>query len=336
MNGSAPLLRGLLDAIPDGLVVVDADGTVRLANATVETLFGYAPDEIEGQPVEILVPQEARDVHLAHRRDFADHPRVRDMGVAQHLSGRRKDGTLFPAEVSLSPTHLDSGEPVVIATVRDVTERNAAEEELATAQRQSTLLADRERLARDLHDTVIQELFATGMMLQATLPLVEDPTCAARVNDAVDSLDNTIKHIRETIFGLTNTRAVRLQERVEDVVRSFDEMLTGPATLTLSGELSQVGDDVIEHLLPSLREALSNVAQHASATATRVVITVLGDTLQLEVRDDVVGPTPRDASESGLGVRNLADRAESLGGESHLDPALEGGSVLQWRVPISR
>ncbi len=337
LDPSAPLLRDLLDAIPDGLVVVDGDGQIRMANAAIETIFGYRPSEVEGEAVEILIPPEAHEIHVTHRQDFASAPRIREMGVAQQLSGRRRDGTLVPVEVSLSPTRLDSGEPIVIATVRDVTERNAASAQLATAQRQSALLADRERLARDLHDTVIQELFATGMLLQATLPLVADAAAEARVSDAVDSIDSTIKRVRETIFGLRSSQKSELQERVETVVRSFDELLDSPASLTLSGELDNVTEDVIEHLLPALRESLSNVAKHASATTTRVVLTVVGGTLQLEVRDDGVGHTPASASTStGFGLRNLAQRAADLGGEFHLTTGLDGGTVLQWRVPLSR
>jgi PAS domain S-box-containing protein len=330
------LVRSLLDAIPDALLVVDQGGRITLVNHQAEVMFGYARDELLGQSVEQLIPDELRSLHLAHRSGFAEAPRLRAMGVAQKLSGRRRNGTLLPVEVALSPTQLENGNSVTIATVRDVTERLAADEALAEARHQSMLLADRERVARDLHDTVIQELFATGMHLQATLPMLEDEATSRRLSDAVDAIDDTIKHVRETIFGLTSNRSAHLRERIEEVVRSFDGVLAHPATLTLSGDVSTISDAIVEHLVPTLREALSNVAKHARADSTRVVVAVGDGTLQLEVRDNGVGVDEEAvAARSGHGVSNLTDRAAALGGEFRLSREPAGGSVLSWRVPIS-
>lgn len=335
LDATPDLFRELLRAVPDGLLVVDAEGRIVLTNDQVGTIFGYGPDDLIGRPVEVLVPDDTTTAHLEHRSSYHDSPRVRAMGVAQKLSGRRADGSLFPVEVSLSPTTLDSGESVVIATVRDVSERAAAEEALASAQRRGLLLADRERLARDLHDTVIQQLFATGMHLQATLPLIGASEGADRVSDAVDAIDDTIKHVRETIFGLTTKRS-QLRERVEQVVRSFDGVLPSPATITLSGDLGGIDNEVVEHLVPTLREALSNVAKHAKAHVTRVVVTVVDEALHLEVRDDGVGVTPEALeTRTGHGVTNLEERAVALGGKFELTESPGGGSALVWQVPLS-
>ena len=329
------LVRELLDSIPDGVVIVDAAGTIVLANRQLERLFGHASGELLGQPIEVLIPQESQRGHVGHRIDFRAAPRVRAMGVAQKLYGKQRDGSLFPVEVALSPTTLEDGDALVIASVRDVTERNEAEDALAHARRQGLLLADRERMARDLHDTVIQELFATGMHLQATLPLLKDKEHATRISDAVDAIDATIKHVRETIFGLTADRSVELRQRIEEVVGSFDHLLATPASITLSGDLHGIDASTVAHLLPTLREALTNVAKHAQADTTRVIVSISAGMLQLEVHDDGLGFTDADlAARTGHGVSNLAERAKDLGGELQLTLASSGGSVLMWRVPI--
>jgi len=118
--------RGLLEAAPDAIVGVSTDGTITLVNAQAERLFGYGRDELLGQPVEILVPEYARDVHPAHRTGYLHDPAPRPMGAGMQLAGRRKDGSQFPAEISLSSIDTEDG-IVVSAAVRDVSDRNRAE-----------------------------------------------------------------------------------------------------------------------------------------------------------------------------------------------------------------
>jgi PAS domain S-box-containing protein len=113
---------GVLEAAPDAMVCVDAGGRIALVNAQTERVFGYPRDELIGQPVEILVPEGVRAVHPGHRGEYAANPRPRPMGAGMELAGRRRDGTTFPAEISLSAIETDDG-ILILAAVRDVTER---------------------------------------------------------------------------------------------------------------------------------------------------------------------------------------------------------------------
>jgi PAS domain S-box-containing protein len=106
---------GLLEAAPDAMVCIEADGRIVVVNAQAERLFGYGRDELIGQPVEVLVPDAARDVHPSHRAGCASDPRPRPMGAGMELAGRRRDGSTFPAEVSLAA--MGGGEALLVTAV---------------------------------------------------------------------------------------------------------------------------------------------------------------------------------------------------------------------------
>lgn len=194
------------------------------------------------------------------------------------------------------------------------------------------VVSDRERIARDLHDIVIQRLFATGLQLQALTAQASDPDRQQRLADAVDALDQTVKDIRLTIFELQHRGGRSLRVELRDLIREYVGVLGYPPVIHTSGPVDTgVPDDVRDHLLSVLREAISNVARHAQASTVDIDLSVGPDELVLKVDDDGVG-VGDDSVESGL--RNARRRAIDLRGSFELRAREPHGTSFVWRVPI--
>ena len=214
--------------------------------------------------------------------------------------------------------------------------------ELAASRAEAERLSvyqDRDRIARDLHDLVIQRLYATGMSLEGTMPMITRPEVASRISNAVDAMDETIKDIRATIFALQAHDATGqpyLRGNIVVLVEEMTPLLGFAPSLRLGAGLgAPVSPELAGQVLAALREALSNAARHADASRVDVTVDVDPDgMLTVLVIDDGAG-IPAGAHRSGL--RNLAERAEDLGGKLRLSPAdptaPTPGTRLEWRVP---
>lgn len=260
----------------------------------------------------------------------AGHPQMTSfLGVP--IRGRDAVGSLYLADKLSADEFSEEDEQlaVILAAASGVAIDNAR---LQASVEHVAVLEDRERIARELHDKVIQRLFAAGMTLQTTLPLMTRPEVSHRINQAVEEIDETIRDIRRTIFALEarSRRGVRV-----DVFARVDaarELLGFTPELRLEGPIdSIVPDATADHLLSTLHEALSNVAQHANASSADVSVEA-GEVLRLLVVDDGVGLP--DRVEAGNGLRNMERRALELGGSASVRRGVRGGTVVDWTVPL--
>jgi signal transduction histidine kinase len=208
--------------------------------------------------------------------------------------------------------------------------------ERASAQQQREMLAvlsDRERIARDLHDVVVQRLFAAGTHLVSTNRMIVKPQIRERVDQVVDDLDTTIRDIRGTIFQLQSPVSAELRGQIRALVTEAEKTLGFRPRLVLNGPIdSTIPELVRPAVLAVLREALSNVARHAHAESVTVALSTDATKLVLEVVDDGVGCTDVDGSG---GLANMRHRAEELGGVCALGPGVDGrGTTVSWQVPL--
>lgn len=251
------LFQGLLEVAPDPIVIVDSRGTIRIVNRETELAFDYSRDELVGQPIEVLVPGNAREAHAAHRARYQADPHTRPMGIGLELWGRRKDGTLFPVEISLSPLRLE-GETLIISIVRDITGRKRAEQHLRA------LAADLERSNRELE----QFAYVASHDLQEPLRMVASYTqlLARRYGDKLD--DDADEFIAFAVDG-----ALRMQELINDLL-TYSRVGSRALELT-SVDMGQVVDRVVADLSLAIEEADASVT-HAGLPIVR------GDALQMQ------------------------------------------------------
>jgi len=341
------------------LGVLDASGRERLAQFIP---LGLSDDEVaaidhwphgEGllgelidHPAPIRVPEIADDVRSA---GFPDgHPpmhtflgvpvRVRETVFGNlYLTDKQGPGGAreeFSAE--------DEAAVVALAAAAGVAIENAR---LYGRAKQVGVLEDRDRIARDLHDVVIQRLFASAMTLMSVQPLVTDPNARTRIEETVSDLDETIRQIRSTIFALhtaTDPDAPSIEDRFRAQAEAATTVLgfAPEVSVEVSSEGSGAGvsdggpslpAEVADQLVVVLGESLTNVARHAQASTVVVHLAVTAHEARLTVTDDGVGIQP-GGRRSGL--RNMQARAAALGGSSTATALPEGGTRLEWWVPL--
>ena len=341
----------LVDARYGALGVLDESRT-RLAqfitvgvDDVTHRAIGHLP---EGHGILGLLIADAKPIRLPDLTEHPDsygfppnHPPMKSfLGVPIRLRDEIF-GNLYLTDKTTAEVFTDVDEElcVALAAAAGVAIENAR---LHARLQELTLVEDRERIARELHDTVIQRLFATGLALQGTVRLVgNDPGAAAsRIELAVDDLDLTAKYIRSAIFELEGSRSSQSGPRRQllDVIDETVEPLGFEPRVLIDGPLDTgVDEATVADAVATLREALTNVAKHARASRVDVEVIVDGDTVAVTVSDDGRGPGDRKRSEpsvtTGHGLANMATRASRHGGSCELRSREGGGSVLEWRVP---
>jgi PAS domain S-box-containing protein len=324
-------LAAIVRASDDAMYSLTPVGTVVTWNAGAERLLGYGAREIVGQPVHALIPAAELPAFLNWLE------RLRAGVPFAHYDGwrRRKDGSFVEVAVTQSAIRSGDGELLGYAAVlRDLTQRRRTEEELARARAEHEVSADRERIARDLHDLIIQRLFAAGMFLQSALDMSDRAALEERLQRVIGDLNATIADLRSTILALGHGPGEGgLRAHLLRLAADTAAALGFRPQVRLEGPIdSVVPPEAAEHVLAVAREALANVVRHAHASAVEISLRV-GPEIVLEVRDNGRG---MGGATRSSGTTNMATRAADLGGALRITQATPCGTRLEWRVPLTR
>jgi PAS domain S-box-containing protein len=360
--------RGVLELAPDGLMVVDAAGVIRLANAQCEKLFGYTRDELIGQTVEMLVPASIRAGHPAMRESFHRAPSVRGMGASRELRGLRKDGSLFPVEIGLSPLLERQGESAQVAvSIRDVTERKVQESALKQAKTdaEEATRAKSDFLANMSHEirTPMNAIIGLSHLALKTPLNPKQRDYVSKVHNAGTSLLGVINDI----LDFSKIEAGKLDIETTDF--RLDEVISSVTTLTAQKAhdkglefLAHVSPEIPEHLLGDplrlgqiLTNFVNNAVKFTEHGEIRLNIGLLertGEKVQLKfsVRDTGIGMTPEQSAKlfqpfvqadtsttrkhggTGLGLTICRRLVELMGGRVWLESEPGAGSTFFFTV----
>jgi len=344
---SEQLFRGLLDSAPDAMVIVDISGTIQVVNAQTERLFGYTRAELRDQSVDLLLPERFRIAHVRHRVGYLSKPLARQMGADLELYGRRKDGTEFPVDISLSPMQAESG-TLVIAAVRDLTERHDAkrklDESFEIVQRQrlfARLIAAQEeerlRIASDIHDDTIQAMTATSLRMQQLRRHLTDPGQIELLSKLEDAVRESINRLRRLMFDLRPASLDRsgLAAALRELLERLHEETH--LTFTLENHLSSEPAGGIRTALYRIaQEALANVKKHAAASTVSIELRSVGAGCRVRIQDDGKGfdVEVTDSKPGHLGLVSMRERAQIAGGWWLVRCPAEGGTVVEFWLPF--
>lgn len=286
---SASLDPQTLDAIveqaPDAIIAVQADGSIAFANRTAEELFGFTREDLIGQPIEALIPDRFRAAHRSDRQTYIDAPRTRPMGAGLELRARLADGSELDVDVSLAPVQSTDG-TLVVAAIRDASARREAEADRLELMNSVERQLERERVAADIHDDLIQSVYAVGLGLLAA---ERDDTMTKDValTHARSALNETIAELRAYIRWLRTPDAEAAGEQLATRVRSL--LGEAPEGLRWATEFdfdeSDLPPDYRRQAYLIAKELISNVHRHAEASEATLSILERDHQLRIEARE---------------------------------------------------
>jgi len=344
-QASEATAHSLFQAASQGIVMVDGSGKIVMANPAAEKMFGFQVDELQGQAIEVLLPTNLRATHVAERDRYFQHPQTRPMGLGLDLQARRKDGSVFFAEISLS--YVDSAQgTLAVAFVSDISKRRADEEAIReqrqelrdlTARMMTAQDDERRRIARNLHDDLSQTLAHLAIDIgKLATQAADDVASKLRTlqRHAVEAAD-TVRQISHELHPsiLDDLGLTAALEQYCDEFQERSGITTRFSTRNVPEYLPRDVSSCIYHIA---QESLRNVAKHSKSEKVLVGLEAVDGVVRLSVKDTGMGLGERSpGSRTSIGIVGMKERARLVNGTLSLTSRSGEGTEVNVEVPVT-
>lgn len=331
LRRSEEYLRAIVTTAADAIITIDERGVMDTFNRAAERMFGYEAAEAIGQNVRLIMTSPDRDDHDEYIARYRRTAKARIIGTGREVVGRRKDGTTFPLDLSVSEIDRQGR---FAGVLRDLSERRALEWRLAESQ-----LEERRYMARELHDEVGGHMTGISLLAQSLhdeLARAASPL-APRVQDLVDNIGEAHQRLRGVIRGLMPVDDIPegLMAALHDLSVRAETLSGVPCAFRCDPPVHVSDVGTAKHLFRIAQEAVNNAVRHARASMIEITLEEVPEHLVVMVTDNGVGPGRLDRTHTGIGLAGMQQRAHLLGGDCSIRPQPQGGTLVRCWVPAA-
>ena len=324
-------LRAILETAVEGIITIDERGIIESVNAAAESIFGYSAHELHGRNVNILMSSPHREAHDGYLANYLRTGQTKIIGIGREVTGRRKDGSAFPMDLSVSEVKLARGR-MFTGFIRDITERKRLEKEILE-------ISDREqrRIGQDLHDGLCQHLAGIELMSQVLAQKigVKSKVYAKQVNDIASHVRDAISHTRSLARGLSpvTIESEGLASALNELATNTEKIFNVQCRCDLDAPVEIHDHAAATHLFRIAQEAVSNAIKHGKAHRLVISLRNVRGRVVLKVSDNGRGFRPRVPKNKGMGLRIMQSRAGMIGGTIAIEPNTGGGTNVTCAMP---
>jgi len=332
LQASEQRAAAIVETAVNAIITIDENCIIETANSATERLFGYKREEIIGRNISMLMPQPYRDRHDGYVRNYLTTGVRRIIGIGREALAQRKDGTVFPIDLSVGEAMLPSGRRIFTGIIRDLSERRALEEKILSISEE-----EQARIGQDIHDDLCQQLAAIGCLAKVAQKKLTASGCpeAQSLDEIVKLISKANTRARETSRGLmpvvldAGGLMAALKELAESTARAFE--------ITCEFRYDnpvQVNDtQTAVQLFRIAQEAVSNAVKHSQAKRVDIHLAKQSGNIVLSVRDNGVGIPDKAAKGTGMGLLTMNHRAQMMGGTVTVSQRPAGGTQVTCSVP---
>jgi two-component system, LuxR family, sensor kinase FixL len=324
LRDSEERLRAILETAVVGIITIDERGVMESVNPAARKLFGYTAEEMVGENVSILMPEPYSSEHGMYLGNYHKTGKAKIIGIGREVIGRRKDGSVFPMDLSVGEVRL-AGERFFTGIVRDITERKQLEKEILE-------ISDREqrRIGQDLHDDLCQHLAGIELMSEVLQQKLEGTAEAVDARRIGESVQDAIEQARRLARGLSP-----MEMESADLVHVLDELAANTSKMfhvncRFHSEVPVMVTDAAAsmHIFRIAQEAISNAVRHGRADDITIALYARNEEAMLSIIDNGVGFPAEKHGNPGMGLRIMKYRAGMIGGTLEVGSANGTGAVI--------